>query len=208
VSTWFQPWQDSFKLLQSKQRQILNSVKFDKMLKGLRGSIRLFSTVPSSTPVTSYPFSRVAIIPPGPSVPPPKPLLKGTGLMPYLQNTLPTPDKQELLSTLFKRRHPKRLYVGSVLTVTLAHAPTVFSGVLISIRRRGPDTSFLLRNIIQGVGVEMQFFVCSPHLKEIKVVHRAGGSGPRSGKRMRRAKLFYLRDSPEKMTAISAGMKG
>jgi len=54
----------------------------------------------------------------------------------------------------------------------------------------------------------MQFFVGSPHVKEIKVVHRAGGKGPNSGKRMRRAKLFYLRDSPEKMSAISAGMKG
>jgi len=89
------------------------------------------------------------------------------------------------------------------------HAPATFSGVLVSVRRRGLDTSFVLRNIISRTGVEMQFFVNSPHLKDIKVISRAGGgSGRKEGVKVRRAKLFYLRDSPEKMTAISAGMRG
>jgi len=128
--------------------------------------------------------------------------------MPYLLKTLPSPQKQNLLSTLFSRRHPLRLLPGSVLTVTMTHAPTTFSGVLLSVRRRGPDTSFLLRNVIQRTGVEMQFFVNSPHLQDITVVQRAGGSGGKEGRRARRAKLFYLRDSPEKMSMISAGIKG
>ena len=34
-----------------------------------------------------------------------------------------------------------------------------------------------------------------------------GGTEGRAGTRMRRAKLFYLRDAPDKMTAISAGMR-
>jgi len=109
---------------------------------------------------------------------------------------------------LFSRRHPERLLPGSVVAVTLAHAPTSFSGVLLSVRRRGPDTSFVLRNIVHRTGVEMQFFVNSPHVKEIRVIQRAGGGGGKEGRRMRRAKLFYLRDSPEKMSEISAGVRG
>jgi large subunit ribosomal protein L19 len=128
--------------------------------------------------------------------------------MQYLRQTLPSPEKQALISTLFSRRHPDRLLPGSVLTVTLAHAPTTFSGVLLSIRRRGPDTSFLLRNVVQRTGVEMQFYVNSPHVKDIKVVQRAGGGGGKEGRKMRRAKLFYLRDSPDKMSEISAGVRG
>jgi len=160
-----------------------------------------------STSASPYPFSDVAIIPAGYSTPPPAPLLKGKGLMQHLRQTLPDPEKQALISTLFSRRHPDRLLPGSVLTVTLAHAPTSFSGVLMSIRRRGPDTSFLLRNVVQRTGVEMQFFVNSPHVKEIKVLQKAGGGGGKEGRKMRRAKLFYLRDSPDKMSEISSGVR-
>lgn len=130
--------------------------------------------------------------------------------MEHVKKVLPTPQKRQLLDTYFSRRQPLRILPGSVLTVSLAHAPTSFTGVLLSVRRRGPDTSFVLRNVINRTGVEMQFFVGSPHLKDIKIIRRAGGGtgGASVGPRMRRAKLFYLRDSPEKMTAISAGMRG
>jgi len=162
----------------------------------------------ASTATSPYPFSNVAILPPKPETPVAPSLRQGKGIMAHIHKTLPTPEKQALISTLFSRRHPDRLLPGSVLTVTLGHAPTSFSGVLLSIRRRGPDTSFVLRNVVQRTGVEMQFFVNSPHLKEIKVVQRAGGGGGKEGRRMRRAKLFYLRDSPDKMSEISAGVRG
>jgi len=162
----------------------------------------------TSTTTIPYPFSNVAILPPEPKIPATPSLRKGKGIMEYIHKTLPSPERQALISTLFSRRHPNRLLPGSVLAVKLAHAPTSFSGVLLSIRRRGPDTSFVLRNIVQRTGVEMQFFVNSPHLKEIKVIQRAGGGGGKEGRRMRRAKLFYLRDSPEKMSEISAGVRG
>ncbi|KAL4241485.1 bacterial ribosomal protein bL19 family protein [Abortiporus biennis] len=163
-----------------------------------------------ATSTATYPFSKSAIIPPLPPTPPPAHLKQGKGLMQYIQKTLPSPEKQKLLATYFSKTHPERILPGSVLAVSLNHAPTTFSGVVMSIRRRGPDTSFLLRNIINRTGVEMQFYVNSPHVKDIKVIQRAGGGtgGGKTGRRMRRAKLFYLRDSPEKMTAISAGVKG
>ncbi|KAI0285046.1 hypothetical protein BGY98DRAFT_1105400 [Russula aff. rugulosa BPL654] len=160
--------------------------------------------------IKPYPYSQVAIIPPAPAGSPPVALRRGKGLMAYLRQTLPSTEKQKIISTLFSRTHPECVRPGSVLTVNLTHAPTTFSGVLISVRRRGPDTSFVLRNVVQRTGVEMQFFINSPHVKEIIVVSRAGGSaadGKKKRKGLRRAKLFYLRDSPERMTAISAGVR-
>lgn len=72
------------------------------------------------------------------------------------------------------------------------------------IRHKGPDTSFVLRNVVHRTGVEMRFFVGSPEIKEVKVITRAGENGVR---RMRRAKLTYLREDPSKMNAFAAGIK-
>lgn len=171
-----------------------------EMLQLCRAAIRPMSTAVRSR-ATIYPFSKTALVPPPPFVAPTKLLREGKGLMQYLHKSLPTPVKQDMLRSLFSRSSPTQLLPGSILTVTLEHAPTTFTGVLLAIRRRGPDTSFVLRNIIQRTGVEMQFFVNSPHLKDIKVVQK-----PPNG-RMRRAKLFYLRDSPEKMSMIAGSRK-
>src|SRR6266851_9914137 len=168
-----------------------------------------------TTSTKPYPYSQVAIIPPPltPTGSHPPALRRGKGLMAYLQHTLPSTEKQKIIGTLFSRSHPDRVRPGSVLTVNLTHAPTSFSGVLIAVRRRGPDTSFVLRNVVQRTGVEMQFFVNSPHVKEIVVVSRAGGGGGGGGNRkkkctgLKKAKLFYLRDSPERMTSVSAGVR-
>ncbi|KAK0490756.1 hypothetical protein IW261DRAFT_1433955 [Armillaria novae-zelandiae] len=108
--------------------------------------------------------------------------------MPYLFKNLPPPDKQKMLRALFSRSQ------APFLTVIMDHAPSIFTGVLLSIRRRGPDTSIVLRNILQRTGVDMQIF-------EIKVVRQP----PRG--RMRRAKLFYLRDAPDKMSMIAGAKK-
>ncbi|KAI9001238.1 translation protein SH3-like domain-containing protein [Trametes punicea] len=167
---------------------------------------RFMST--ATQPSSSYPFSKVAIVSPPPAVPAPEPAKVGKGLMSYLPQRLLPPEKLALLAR-FGKRHPERIMPGSVLQVTTNHAPSSFTGVVLSIRRRGADTSFVLRNVINRTGVEVQYFVCSPHVRDVKVLMRAGGRGSegRPGARMRRAKLFYLRDSPEKMTAISAGLR-
>ena len=177
-------------------------------VRSLRTALHAWRTMSLRSLTTSskpYPYSQVAIIPPAPAGSPPANLRQGKGLMAYLQQTLPSTEKQKIIGTLFSRTHPERVYPGSILTVNLAHAPTTFSGVLISVRRRGPDTSFVLRNVVQRTGVEMQFFVNSPHVKEIIVVSRNNKKKNRKG--LKKAKLFYLRDSPERMTAISAGVR-
>lgn len=131
--------------------------------------------------------------------------------MSYLSTSLIPSHKRHLTDVVFSRRHPERVAPGSVLTVHLTHAPFSFSGVLIAIRRRGHDTSFTLRNVVQRVGVEMVCFVGSPGLERVEVVKQLGAKtgkdGRREGKRSRRAKLFYLRHSPDKMSSISAGVR-
>jgi len=169
------------------------------LLRSFRGTARLFSTE-----TLSYPFSNKFITPDPPYESPPESLCKGKGLMEHLHKTLPTPEKQELLATLFSHNHPDKIRPGSVLRVTMEHAPTSFSGVMLAVRRRGIDTSFVLRNVIQGTGVEMQFFVNSPHLKKVQVIR--DHTGKRGGRSVRRAKLYYLRDSPVKMTAFASGV--
>ncbi|KIJ56534.1 hypothetical protein M422DRAFT_57255 [Sphaerobolus stellatus SS14] len=156
---------------------------------------------------TAYPFASNVILP-RPPIPNPTPgLLKGRGLMAELYKAHPSRQIRKLLATLFSRRHPERILPGSVLTITSTQAPTSFTGIVLAIRRRGTGTSLVLRNIIQRTGVEMQFFVASPHLKNITIVKRAGKDGKARRDGLGRAKLYYLRDSPDKMSRISSKMK-
>lgn len=182
-----------------------------------RRSIRQMSSkakAKASSLAPVYPFSSTVNVidqPPVTSTSLPG-LLKGKSLMSHLSKSLVPEHKRHLVDVMFSRRHPERVAPGSVLTVHLTHAPFVFSGVLIAIRRRGHDTSFTLRNVVQRVGVEMACFVGSPGLERVEVLKRIGAKvgkdGQREGKRSKRAKLFYLRHSPDKMTAISAGVRG
>lgn len=179
-----------------------------RSLNALKIPYRTMSSAAAEITATPYPFSKTAIIHPKPFTPPPKPIKEGKGLMEYLYKTLPPPNKQQVLRTLFSRHSPNRLLPGSIVKVDLEHSPDTFTGVLLAIRRRGPDTSFLLRNIIHRTAVEMQFFVGSPHVKKIQVLQKANkGTGSTGAKRIRRAKLYYLRDSPQKMSQISAAFQ-
>ncbi|CAG8745273.1 5715_t:CDS:1 [Acaulospora colombiana] len=103
-------------------------------------------------------------------------LRKGVGLMPYLQRTLPPPSAHTLLSTYFARRGKGRIRPGSVLTVTLTQPPYTFSGVLMAVERKGPDSNILLRNVVRKTGVEMRIPLASPTLTGVKLIQRAGGS--------------------------------
>ncbi|MDP2727879.1 MAG: 50S ribosomal protein L19 [Dehalococcoidia bacterium] len=60
----------------------------------------------------------------------------------------------------------------------------VFEGVVIRIHRGGPGSTFSVRRITHGVGVEKTFLIYSPLIERVEVV--------RQGK-VRRAKLYYLR---------------
>lgn len=69
----------------------------------------------------------------------------------------------------------------------------VFEGVVIKRRGTGISETFTVRKISFGVGVERTFPIHSPKVEKIEVV--------RKGK-VRRAKLYYLRDRVGKAARI------
>ena len=68
-----------------------------------------------------------------------------------------------------------------------------FEGLCIARRGSGVSESFTVRKISNGVGVERIFPVHSPMIAELEVVRRG---------RVRRAKLYYLRNVTGKATRI------
>tara|TARA_A100001011_G_C13631910_1_gene564330 strand:+ start:16 stop:519 length:504 start_codon:yes stop_codon:yes gene_type:complete len=73
-----------------------------------------------------------------------------------------------------------------------------FEGVCIAKKNRDLNSSFTVRKISFGEGVERTFALYSPNVDSIKVI--------RSGK-VRRAKLYYLRDRKGKSARISEKIK-
>ncbi|MCJ7523554.1 MAG: 50S ribosomal protein L19 [Dehalococcoidia bacterium] len=65
-----------------------------------------------------------------------------------------------------------------------------FEGVVIRVRKSGAGANFTLRKVFQGVGVERTFPLHSPRLEKVEVVRRG---------KVRRAKLYYLRELSSKM---------
>ena len=73
-----------------------------------------------------------------------------------------------------------------------------FEGVCIAKKNRDLNSSFTVRKISFGEGVERTFALYSPNVDSIKVI--------RSGK-VRRAKLYYLRDKKGKSARIAEKIK-
>ena len=60
-----------------------------------------------------------------------------------------------------------------------------FEGTVLSKQGRGPNETFTVRRVSQGIGVERVFPLCSPNVQQVVVTRRA---------KSRRAKLYYLRE--------------
>ena len=74
----------------------------------------------------------------------------------------------------------------------------VFEGLVIAKKNRGLNSSFIVRKISEGEGIERTFQLHSPLIESI-VVKRRGD--------VRRAKLFYLRDLSGKSARIKERLK-
>ena len=68
-----------------------------------------------------------------------------------------------------------------------------FEGLVISVKKRGLNSSFVVRKISNGVGVERTFPTHSPIIEKIERTARGD---------VRRAKLYYLRDRIGKKAKI------
>ena len=59
-----------------------------------------------------------------------------------------------------------------------------FQGIVIRMRKGGAVSSFTVRQVLYGIGVERTFFFNSPHIEKVEVIQQA---------HVRRARLYYLR---------------
>ena len=74
----------------------------------------------------------------------------------------------------------------------------IFEGVVIARKNRGLNSSFIVRKISSGEGVERTFQLHSPLIDTIEVKRRGN---------VRRAKLFYLRERSGKSARIKERLK-
>ena len=68
-----------------------------------------------------------------------------------------------------------------------------YEGTVIAQHKAGLNSTITVRRIFQGIGVERIFAIHSPSLKNIEVIRQA---------KVRKAKLYYLRDRIGKATRL------
>jgi len=105
---------------------------------------------------------------------------------------------KEFENEQLKKELPE-IYVGDTVKVgvkiTEGNKERVqpYEGVVISKRHGGINQTITVRRIFQGIGVERVFMLHSPQVASLKVERRG---------KVRRAKLFYLRDRVGKATRV------
>ena len=105
---------------------------------------------------------------------------------------------KEFENAQLKKELPE-IYVGDTVKVgvkiTECNKERVqpYEGVVIAKRHGGINQTITVRRIFQGIGVERVFMLHSPQVASLKVERRG---------KVRRAKLFYLRDRVGKATRV------
>ena len=105
---------------------------------------------------------------------------------------------KEFENEQLKKELPE-IYVGDTVKVgvkiTEGNKERVqpYEGVVIAKRHGGINQTITVRRIFQGIGVERVFMLHSPQVASLKVERRG---------KVKRAKLFYLRDRVGKATRV------
>jgi large subunit ribosomal protein L19 len=108
--------------------------------------------------------------------------------------------EQEQVQELLSERGVPEFQPGDTLRVNVKvvegtrERVQAFEGVCIARKNRGINSSFVVRKISYGEGVERIFPLYSPQIASIQVVRRG---------RVRRAKLYYLRGRTGKAARIA-----
>ena len=117
-------------------------------------------------------------------------------------NTSKKLSAHELISEFEKSQQKEKVpevYVGDTVRVGVRISEgnkervQPYEGVVIAKRHGGINQTITVRRIFQGIGVERVFMVHSPQVASIKVERRG---------KVRRAKLFYLRERVGKATRV------
>ena len=112
-------------------------------------------------------------------------------------------NKENVKKILASKKYPEFfpgdiVKVGVRITEGKRERIQYFEGVCIAKKNRDLNSSFTVRKISFGEGVERTFALFSPIINSIKVI--------RTGK-VRRAKLYYLRDRTGKSARIAEKIK-
>lgn len=108
--------------------------------------------------------------------------------------------EQDQVAKLTEGKNIPEFRVGDTVTVNVkivegtSERVQAFEGVCIARKNRGVHSSFIVRKISHGEGVERIFPLYSPRIDSIKLVRRGD---------VRRAKLYYMRDLTGKAARIS-----
>ena len=112
-------------------------------------------------------------------------------------------NNSKVKEIIAQKKHPE-FFPGDIVKVRVKITEgkrdriQYFEGVCIAKKNRDINSSFTVRKISFGEGVERTFALYSPAVDTIKII--------RSGK-VRRAKLYYLRDRTGKSARISEKIK-
>mmetsp|Transcript_3958 Transcript_3958/g.5223 ORF Transcript_3958/g.5223 Transcript_3958/m.5223 type:complete len:162 (+) Transcript_3958:47-532(+) len=80
--------------------------------------------------------------------------------------------------------------------------PQIMRGVVLAKTNRGIDSSFLLRDVLQGDVIERRISIHAPLIQKITVLQKAFIH--QGKKRVRRAKLYYLRNLDPLLCKVSS----
>ncbi len=107
--------------------------------------------------------------------------------------------EQEQIVKLTEKKEVPEFRAGDTVRVSVrvidgtTERLQAYEGVVIAKRNRGLTSSFVVRKVSHGEGVERRFLTYSPIIAKIEVIKRGV---------VRRAKLFYLRDLSGKAARI------
>ena len=108
-------------------------------------------------------------------------------------------EEIESIKTKVQKGSIPKIYVGDTVKVGVRITEggkeriQPYQGTVIAMRNGGINETITVRRIFQGVGVERVFLLHSPRIASIKVIMRG---------KVRRAKLYYLRDRVGKATRV------
>ncbi|MFC2336649.1 MAG: 50S ribosomal protein L19 [Negativicutes bacterium] len=108
-------------------------------------------------------------------------------------NIIQALEQEQLRSDIPEFRPGDTVKVHAKIVEGTRERIQVFEGVVIARQGSGVREMFTVRRISYGVGVERMFLVHSPRIEKIEVTRRG---------RVRRAKLYYLRNLTGKAARI------